>query len=193
MNDSIAYQPNILIVDDTPQNLSVLQNMLTKHGYRVRPALSGELALKAVRHMLPDLILLDIMMSPGMDGYEVCRQLKADELTRHIPVLFISALGETSDKIRAFEIGGVDYITKPFQVEEVLARVETHLALQRMQTRLQAQNAQLQQYAAELKAANAELAQYAYVVSHDLKAPLRAMYNYAGFLREDLEGSGRSE
>ena len=181
-----AHYPNILIVDDTPQNLSVLHDMLTAQGYRVRPALNGDLALKAVRHMLPDLILLDIMMFPGIDGYEVCRRLKSDERYRHVPIIFISALGDVDDKIKAFEAGGVDYITKPFHVQEVLARVETHLALQAMQRQQQAHTIQVQQYAHELQAANAELAQYAYVVSHDLKAPLRAIHNYADFLSEDL-------
>ncbi len=183
-----AHQPNILIVDNTPQNLSILHDMLTAQGYLVRPALNGNLALKAVRHKLPDLILLDIMMSPGIDGYEVCRRLKADERYRNIPVIFISALGEVGDKVKAFEVGGVDYIPKPFHVQEVLARVETHLALQEMQRQQQAHTIQVQQYAHELQAANAELAQYAYVVSHDLKAPLRAIHNYADFLSEDLGG-----
>ena len=86
------YQPNILIVGDTPQNLVVLHSMLTDHGYRVRPALNGELTLKAVQHVLPDLILLDVMMPPGIDRYEVCRRLKADDHTRNIPILFMGAL-----------------------------------------------------------------------------------------------------
>ena len=120
---------NILIVDDTPENLSVLRKLLTDKGYQVRPALNGEVALKAVQSQSPDLILLDIMM-PGMDGYEVCKVLKSAEDTAAIPVIFISALTEVEGILKAFQAGGVDYITKPFRPEEVLARVQTHLALQ---------------------------------------------------------------
>ena len=139
MTDSIN---NILIVDDTPENLTVLRQMLTEHGYRVRPALSGEIALKAVEADIPDLILLDIMM-PGMDGFEVCEKLKSDASTHDIPVLFISALIETEDKLRGFKAGGVDYIIKPFHTAEVLARVETHLTLRNLQKKIQEQNLQL--------------------------------------------------
>ena len=120
---------NILIVDDTPENLSVLRKLLTDRGYQVRPARNAEVALKAVQNQTPDLILLDIMM-PGMDGYEVCRRLKSNAETADIPVIFISALTEAEGILEAFRAGGVDYITKPFRPEEVLARVQTHLALQ---------------------------------------------------------------
>ena len=129
MIKSVSHKNNILIVDDTPDNLSVLRQLLTDRGYVVRPALSGEVALKAVKNQTPDLILLDIMM-PGMDGYEVCSILKADEKTAHIPIIFISALTEVDEILKAFQTGGVDYITKPFRTEEVLARVNTHLELQ---------------------------------------------------------------
>ncbi|MCK5096668.1 MAG: response regulator, partial [Desulfobacteraceae bacterium] len=127
---------DILIVDDNSTNLHLLSTILTKNGYKARPALNGSLALKSVQSTLPDLILLDIKM-PGMDGYEVCRRLKDDNRTRNIPVLFISALIEVKDKIKGFSVGGVDYITKPFQNEEVLARVETHVSLSRMHQRLE--------------------------------------------------------
>lgn len=123
---------DILIIDDSPDNLSVLVQILTQNGFQVRPALSGEIALKAAREDIPDLILLDIMM-PGMDGFEVCARFKADSRTRDIPIIFISALGDTENKVRGFEAGGVDYITKPFDTAEVLARVKTHLSLQDMQ------------------------------------------------------------
>jgi len=136
-------ESNILIVDDTPENLTVLRQMLTEQGYRIRPALSGEIALKAIQTAPPDLILLDIMM-PGMDGYEVSRKLKSDRRLQDIPILFISALDDITDKVKAFQAGGVDYITKPFQLEEVLARVETHLTLRTIQKRLQEQNIRLQ-------------------------------------------------
>src|SRR5919199_2381771 len=130
---------NILVVDDTPENLQLLVGMLKEKGYKVRPVPSGELALSGAKIFPPDLILLDIMM-PEMDGYEVCSQLKANERTKNIPVIFISAINEVLDKVKAFEVGGVDYITKPFQVEEVLARVKTHLALQELQKSLQDKN-----------------------------------------------------
>ena len=113
-------QADIVVVDDTVGNLRILVSLLNAQGYRVRPATSGAVALAAIREELPDLILLDIMM-PEMDGFAVCRALKADERTRHIPVIFITALQDIEDKVRAFVEGGVDYITKPFRVEEVLA------------------------------------------------------------------------
>lgn len=119
---------NILIVDDTPANLAVLQEILTEEGYQIRTAPSGKVALELVQADLPDLILLDILM-PDMNGYEVCRILKSQELTSQIPVIFNSALTEVKDIVKAFQAGGVDYITKPFQTEEVLVRVSTHLEL----------------------------------------------------------------
>jgi sigma-B regulation protein RsbU (phosphoserine phosphatase) len=126
---------SILIVDDTPANLRLLSQMLAEQDYHVRPVPDGPLALAAVRAEPPDLILLDIRM-PEMDGYQVCEHLKADAQTRDIPVIFISALDATQDKVRAFHTGGVDYVTKPFQAGEVLARVETHLALRELQKEL---------------------------------------------------------
>lgn len=156
MNESIkGSKGDILIIDDIPDNLDMLTRMLMKRGYEVRPAITGELALTAVQVELPDLILLDIMM-PDIDGYEICRRLKADERTRDIPILFISALHRELDKVKAFSFGGVDYITKPFNTEEVLARVEMHLALRNMQKQLQEQNLCLQQEIAERKKAEEE-------------------------------------
>ncbi len=144
MLEADRLQGNVLIADDNPNNLTVLRKILTEQGYKVYPVLNGELALKVVHQLQPDMILLDIMMPPGMNGYEVCARLKSDRQTRDIPVLFISALGEADYKAKAFEAGGVDYIAKPFQVEEVLARVKTHLSLRGMQKQLQDQNRQLQ-------------------------------------------------
>lgn len=134
-----APKGNILIVDDTPANLRLLSQMLAEQGYQVRPVPDGQLALAATRAEPPDLILLDVRM-PEMNGYEVCENLKADAQTRDIPIIFISALDATQDKVQAFTVGGVDYITKPFHVEEVLARVETHLALRKLQKQLQDAN-----------------------------------------------------
>lgn len=179
-------QKSILVVDDIPANLQLLVGMLTTPGYRVRSAPSGKRALASVQIEQPDLILLDIIM-PELDGYEVCRRLKADPQTRDIPVIFISALDELFDKITAFEIGGVDYITKPFQIEEVAARVNTHLTLAEMRRTLQAQNQQLQEQ-------NSELNAFAHTVAHDLKNPLAKLLTtlslvqeYASTLEADLQ------
>lgn len=136
MNNPIDSQGNIVIVDDQPNNLRVLSGILQQAGYKVRPALDGAVALKSIKSSPPDLVLLDIRM-PEMDGYEVCRQLKRDEQTRDIPVVFISALQDMEDKLAAFQAGGVDYVSKPFQMEEVLARVRAHLKLYRLQRDLQ--------------------------------------------------------
>ncbi len=133
----------IMIVDDTRANLQLLQDMLQTRGYRVVAFPGGALALKAAAKRPPDLILLDVRM-PEMDGYEVCRRLKADPALRDIPVLFVSALRETADKVRAFAAGGVDYVTKPFQAEEVHARVDTHLRLQSLQKTLEEHNRHLE-------------------------------------------------
>jgi len=127
---------SILVVDDTSANLQVLAGMLKDRGYKVRPVPSGKLALLAARKDPPDLILLDINM-PEMNGYEVCEHLKADDKLKGIPIIFISALTEPLDKVKAFATGGVDYITKPFQMEELHARVETHLKLRRLQIELE--------------------------------------------------------
>lgn len=135
----VAQGRTILIVDDTPANLRLLSHILTDQGYHVRPIPDGPLALAAVWADPPDLILLDVRM-PEMDGYQVCERLKSDPQTRDIPVIFISALDATQDKLRAFRAGGVDYVTKPFQPAEVLARVETHLALRALQNGLQEAN-----------------------------------------------------
>jgi phosphoserine phosphatase RsbU/P len=129
---SFFHKGGILIVDDAPANLQVLAGMLKDRGYKARPVPSGKLALLAARRDPPDLILLDINM-PEMNGYEVCEHLKADDQLKGIPVIFISALTEPLDKVKAFAIGGVDYLTKPFQMEELHARVETHLKLRRLQ------------------------------------------------------------
>ncbi|MFP4396047.1 MAG: response regulator [Anaerolineales bacterium] len=142
---------SILIVDDTPENLRLLTQMLSRHDYKTRVATNGERALDSVQANPPDLMMLDVMM-PGLNGFEVCERLKADPQTRDIPVIFISALNNTADKIRAFEVGGVDYVTKPFETQEVLARLDTHLTLHRLQQ-------QLKEKVAQLDATNAQLHQ----------------------------------
>jgi len=134
---------SILIVDDAPENLRLLSRILTNSGYAVQTAGNGVQALQQVHEEIPEMILLDLNL-PGIDGYETCTRLKADERTRDIPVIFISALDATEDKVRAFHVGGVDYISKPFQMEEVLARVELHLALQRLRRNLLDANRKLE-------------------------------------------------
>ncbi len=126
------HRGNILVVDDNPANLRLLCSILSKHGYKARPAASGKLAIQSAQHKLPDIVLLDIRMLE-MNGYEVCRTLKADPNTAEVPVIFISALEEEEDKVKAFQAGGVDYLTKPFHETEVLARIATHLNLYKMQ------------------------------------------------------------
>lgn len=133
----------ILIVDDNPDNLRVLKRLLAANGYEIRIATKGTIALASAQMDLPDLVLLDILM-PEMDGYEVCQQLRANQKTRDIPIIFISAQDDVANKVKAFELGAVDYITKPFQSAEILARVKTHLTLKRLQQRLQDQNAALE-------------------------------------------------
>ena len=137
-------QFKILVVDDQPSNLRFLSNILLRHGYQVQRAISGQIALNAVHSSPPDLILLDIIM-PEMNGFEVCKKLKANQKTKDIPIIFLSVLDNATDKVKAFNVGGIDYITKPFQVEEVLARIENQLALQTLQKQLAQQNQALQQ------------------------------------------------
>lgn len=137
---------NILIVDDLIQNLHFLSEVLSKRGYKVRSVTNGKMALRTIRNHPPDIVLLDIKM-PEMDGYQVCQTLKADETTAEIPVIFLSALDEVMDKVKAFQLGGIDYITKPFQPEEVLARIQTQLTIQKQKHQLREQIEQHQQTA----------------------------------------------
>ncbi|MGM0451563.1 MAG: HD domain-containing phosphohydrolase [Thermodesulfobacteriota bacterium] len=150
MNQVTQQEPTstIMVVDDTPANLRMLDEMLRDLGYRVVAFPKGELAVKAAHRNPPDLILLDIRM-PDMDGYAVCRHIKADDRLHDIPVIFISALRETMDMVKAFQVGGVDYVTKPFRFEEVHARVETHLKIRRMQKELERHNLNLQELVEE--------------------------------------------
>lgn len=146
--------PSIMVVDDTPANLRLLTGMLKERGYKVRPVANGKFALQTAKHDPPDLILLDILM-PEMNGYEVCERLKAEEQLAKIPVIFISALDETMDKVKAFKVGGVDYVTKPFQFEEVEARVATHLELRRQRHLIQESYDRLRESRDELNRAQA--------------------------------------
>lgn len=174
-----SVKADILIVDDTPDNLRVLSAMLTNRGYEVRKALNGQRAIASVQSETPNLILLDIKM-PEMDGYTVCKQLKASSRTCEVPIIFISALDDAIDKVRAFTAGGVDYVTKPFQEAEVLARIEHQLRIQRLQHQLVEQNK-------ELLRSNRELEQFAYVVSHDLQQPLQSVTGFVRLLQLQYE------
>ena len=147
---------DILIVDDIPDNIRLLSDILTKQGYQVRKSLNGKMALKAIAASIPDLLLLDINM-PEMNGYQLCKQLKLDPKTKGIPIIFISGISETLDKVKAFNCGGVDYITKPFQIEEVLVRINNQLTIQRQQKKLTAQNYALKQEIDRRKQAEASL------------------------------------
>ena len=142
--ENLPKKEYILVVDDTPHNLQLLLNMLTRKGYEAMGVSDGIKALADMQDKLPDLVLLDINM-PNINGFEVCQKLKSGDRTRDIPIIFVSARDEVLDKVQAFSLGGVDYITKPFQIAEVLARVENQLTLRRLQQQLQAQNEQLKQ------------------------------------------------
>jgi signal transduction histidine kinase len=189
----MTHKADILLVDDNPVNLRLLSQMLTARDYQVRSVTDGGRALESARSKPTDVILLDVMM-PDIDGYEICSRLKADEATADIPVIFISALGDAEDKVRAFEVGGVDYITKPLQIEEILARLETHLSLQRLQRELRAANRELSKRLDELDEANAKLqaqnealVAYDRSVSHDLKNPIGFIATTAELLVESFD------
>ena len=147
---------NILLIDDLPENLKLLTDSLSKLGYKIRSAISGNRGLKTAKLKPPDLILLDVKM-PEMDGYEVCQAFKNDPDLCDLPILFISALDDTFDKLKAFQVGGVDYITKPIQIQEVVARVETHLTIQKQQRILQAEIVKRKEIELALKEANRQL------------------------------------
>ncbi len=182
---------NILIVDDNLENLKILSATLSSEGYMVHSATSGSMALTVAQLAPPDLILLDILM-PDLNGYEVCKQLKECKTTSDIPIIFLSSLHNISEKIQAFKLGGADYITKPFQVEEVLARVKHQLTMQKLHRQIKVQNQQLQheiteRRKAELEAVCASEAKSNFLanMSHELRTPLNAIIGFSKLMSDD--------
>jgi two-component system, sensor histidine kinase and response regulator len=182
-------KPVIMIVDDQPLNLRLFQEIVSDQGYRVLMFSSGPAALKALAKVMPDVILLDIMM-PEMGGFDVCRHLKADDRLRRIPVIFISALNDTSNKVKALAEGGVDYVTKPFKAGEVLARIRTHLRIRQQQVQIEAQKQKLQESFRRLSDLETLRDNLVHMVAHDMRSPLLAVTGHARMILSDLEGAG---
>jgi len=192
--DRSTGEHTILIVDDMPANLGVLTSHLERHGYTAVVAQGGEECISRAEFVRPDLILLDVMM-PGLDGFETCRRLKASPATRDIPVIFMTALTDTADKLTGFSVGGIDYVTKPLDGAEVLARIDTHLTVHGLRRKLEEQNRLLEaevearrETEAALLRSNTELEQLAYVASHDMQEPLRMVASYLQLVAQRYKG-----
>lgn len=179
-------EASVLIVDDTEPNVRLLAHVVKKEGYEVMAAFSGGDALSLIEKRKPDIILLDVMM-PEMNGFEVCEYLKDQEEYKDIPVIFLSALSETDSKVQGFNVGGVDYITKPFQREEVLARIDLHVKLKKLQAELSNKVEQLKQREESLEKLNAEKDELMRIVGHDFRNPVTGIMGLAGFLEENIE------
>jgi two-component system sensor histidine kinase/response regulator len=194
---------DIMIVDDNPANLKLLEDMLSQQGHEVRSFPRGRLALAEALRNPPDLILLDINM-PEMNGYEVCEQLKATAEIAHVPIIFLSALNDTQDKVKAFQSGGVDYISKPFEFEEVQARVDTHLKLHNLQRALRQQNERLEATVAlrtrELARANEQLKildqsknDFLNLISHEFRTPLHGIFGVSEIILDGMDATAEND
>jgi signal transduction histidine kinase len=188
MSESPGVRADVMVVDDTPANLAILEQMLSGEGYGVRPFLRGSQALAAAAAEPPDIILLDVNM-PEMDGYEVCARLKADPRLADIPVLFVSALGEVWDKVRAFEAGGVDYVTKPFAFDELRARVAVQVQLRQAQRQLIERHGQLAASYEQLERLEAMRDGLVHMIVHDLRSPLTGLQSFCDLLTHGLAGT----
>ncbi len=180
-----AEKATLLIVDDIPTNLKVLFVYLKELGFKVRVARDGKDAITQVDRAKPDLILLDVMM-PEMNGFETCKHLKSNEETAHIPIIFMTAKSEVVDKVKGFDLGAVDYVTKPIQQEEVLARITAHLTIQKQHKLLQQKNLEIELKNLELQKHNSELEAFSHTVAHDLKNPVSIIMGYTEYLKNDL-------
>lgn len=199
MNSEIQAKGTILIVDDNSANLGVLSDALSQEGFEVRVAKSGKMALERVKYALPDLILLDVMM-PEIDGFETCRRLQANPETKQIPIIFMTALSDTANKVEGFKLGAVDYITKPFQQEEVLARVKLHLKLHVLAEKLEEKNTLLEEKVVEISQAYdnlqqmqlkliqnekmSGLGQMAAGIAHEINNPINFISGNLGYAQE---------
>ncbi len=184
-NETDLTEHSILIIDDTPTNLGVIADYLDDQGFDIVTARNGEDGIERAKYVRPDLILLDVMM-PGIDGFETCRRLKADESTRDTPVIFMTALASEEDKVKGFEVGGIDYVTKPLYQEEVLARVTTHLRMRDLTQNLQKSNKAL----VEL---NATKDKFFSIVAHDLRGPFQPLLGNSTLLLTSVDDAPRSE
>lgn len=200
MENISLEESTILIVDDTPENISVLSGTLELHGYKILVALNGKSGIDRAKYGQPDLILLDVMME-GLDGFETCELLQKDRETMDIPVIFMTALSGISDKVKGFKSGAVDYITKPFQAEEVLARVKTHITISKLQKKLERYNEQLEYKVKErtleleiakdkAEAASKVKSEFLAQISHEIRTPLNGILGSLSFLEDKyLENS----
>lgn len=184
--------PSILVIEDTPATLSVLFNLLDDAGFEVLVALNGERALSVAEEGRPDLILLDVLLA-GIDGFETCRRLKASEATCEIPIIFMTALTKTDDKIKGFELGAVDYITKPFEPEEVLMRIKTHLTIQQLQQDLQLKNEELYAALERERELNQLKSRFISIASHEFRTPLSTILFSKDLLKRYCQKVGQPD
>ena len=182
----------ILVVDDDPDNLGVLFEYLDSVGFKVLLVQNSANALLQAEQKQPDMILLDIIM-PGLDGFETCQRLKANAQTKDIPIIFMTALSEIENKIKGFKMGAVDYITKPFQQEEVFARVNAHLTIRKLQQQLEAKNTLLEKQVAQLQELNASKDKFISMISHDLQSPFSSLRGLIQFTAENIGGYNKTE